>query len=143
MIGIDDFVAYVEIAIAHHEGTPTSAGGKPTALNYFILSCRERQFWAGLRSHGKPGSVQCSPGASPLATGCGSRHAPGESSCQRPLSNCPSFSSDSAILDNVRSYGRSALILCSAGVVLIFYGRPEAAKHPHIGFAHLDYNGAV
>jgi len=27
--------------------------------------------------------------------------------------------------------------------VLIFYGRPEAAKHPHIGFAHLDYNGAV
>src|SRR5437867_2311356 len=27
--------------------------------------------------------------------------------------------------------------------VLISYGRPEAAKHPHIGFAHLDYNGAV
>ena len=35
----------------------------------------------------------------------------------RRLSCCPSFSSDSAILDNVRSYGRSALILCSAGVV--------------------------
>ena len=27
--------------------------------------------------------------------------------------------------------------------VLICYGTPEAAKHPHIAFAHLDYNGAV
>jgi len=62
---------------------------------------------------------------------------------QRRLSCCPHFRSDWAI--------RTTFGLTDVGInrpfwpcsVLICYGTPEAAKHPHIAFAHLDYNGAV
>src|SRR5439155_27104219 len=143
MIGIDDFVAYVEIAIAHHEGTPTSAGGKPTALNYFILSCRERQFRAGLRSHGKPGSVNAVRGIAPSNR---LRFAARSRGTELPTPTIELLViqfrfSDPGQRSGSRTVGIDPLFWPCC--VLIFYRRPEAPKHPHSGFAHLDYNGAV
>src|SRR5437879_11407264 len=82
-------------------------------------------------------------GASPLAIGCGSLHAPESRAATPGYCAARHFRSDWAI--------RTTFGLTDVGInrpfwpcsVLICYGTPEAAKHPHIAFAHLDYNGAV
>ena len=77
------------------------------------------------------------------STCCGSLHAPESRAATPGYCAARHFRSDWAI--------RTTFGLTDVGInrpfwpcsVLICYGTPEAAKHPHIAFAHLDYNGAV
>src|SRR5437870_8886141 len=121
---------------------PRAQGGTYcTQLFYPKLPGKAILGWTPQPWQARPRSMQS--GASPLATSCGSRHAPGESSCHADYRAARHFRSDWAI--------RTTFGLMDVGInrpfwpcsVLICYGTPEAAKHPHIAFAHLDYNGAV